>query len=169
VLKSLLSGQYPTTSTLTQLLYDCRFTANQFFLVTSLLRLTTNIFFQLNTCGHSPYVTSSLTRGWVCRLQLLLAFATLVIFRSESHGTHDHMSLYQIRDLPICRARSPYLYPPGTGWPGYIPRHRVPFSSPPTTLRATAEVFEPPPQSQSQSYFATGGLPPISLSWRQAH
>jgi hypothetical protein len=34
-----------------------------------------NFFFQLNTCGHSPYVTSSLTRGWVCRLQLLLALA----------------------------------------------------------------------------------------------
>jgi hypothetical protein len=41
------------------------------------------------------------------------------------------------------RARSPYLYPPGTGWPGYIPRHWVPFSSPPTTHRATMEVFEP--------------------------
>jgi hypothetical protein len=25
------------------------------------------------------------------------------------------------------RARSPYLYPPGTGWPGYTPRHWVPF------------------------------------------
>jgi hypothetical protein len=29
-------------------------------------------FFQLNTCFHSPYVTSSLTRGWVCRSQFLL-------------------------------------------------------------------------------------------------
>jgi hypothetical protein len=27
------------------------------------------------------------------------------------------------------RAKSPYLYPPGTGWPSYIPRHWVPFSS----------------------------------------
>jgi hypothetical protein len=35
-------------------------------------RLTTRIFFQLNTCSHSPYVTSSLTRGWVCHLQLLI-------------------------------------------------------------------------------------------------
>jgi hypothetical protein len=36
------------------------------------LRLTTsNFIFQLNTCGCSLYVTSSLTRGWVCRLQLL--------------------------------------------------------------------------------------------------
>jgi hypothetical protein len=26
---------------------------------------------------------------------------------------------------PTWRARSPYLYPPGTGWPSYIPRHWV--------------------------------------------
>jgi hypothetical protein len=44
---------------------------------------------------------------------------------------------------PTWRARSPYLYPPGTGWPGYTPRHCVPFLSPPTTRRATVEVFEP--------------------------
>jgi hypothetical protein len=25
-------------------------------------------FSQLNTCGYRPYTTSSLTRGWVCRL-----------------------------------------------------------------------------------------------------
>jgi hypothetical protein len=41
------------------------------------------------------------------------------------------------------RSRSPYLYPPGTGWPGFTPRHWVPFSSPPTTRRATVEVFDP--------------------------
>jgi hypothetical protein len=40
--------------------------------------------FQLNTCGYSPYVTSSLTRGWVCRLQLLLGLASAVIVRSGS-------------------------------------------------------------------------------------
>jgi hypothetical protein len=27
-----------------------------------------NHFFQVNPCGHSPYATSSLTRGWVCFL-----------------------------------------------------------------------------------------------------
>jgi hypothetical protein len=31
------------------------------------------------------------------------------------------------------RARSQYLYPPGTGWPSYTPTHWVTFSSPPTT------------------------------------
>jgi hypothetical protein len=39
-------------------------------------------------------------RGWVCRLQLLLALASAVILRSESHGTHDHILLSQIRDSP---------------------------------------------------------------------
>jgi hypothetical protein len=44
---------------------------------------------------------------------------------------------------PIWRARSSYLYPPGAVWPSFTPRHCVPFSSPPTTRRATVEVFEP--------------------------
>jgi hypothetical protein len=45
-----------------ELLYDWRFTANQFVLATRPLRLTPSHFiFQLNTCGHRPYVTSSLT------------------------------------------------------------------------------------------------------------
>jgi hypothetical protein len=38
----------------------------------------------VNTCCHSPSVTSSLTRGWVCRLQLLLTLASAVILESES-------------------------------------------------------------------------------------
>jgi hypothetical protein len=44
---------------------------------------------------------------------------------------------------PTWRARFPYLYPPGTGWPSDTPRHWVPFSSPRTTRRATVEVFDP--------------------------
>jgi hypothetical protein len=49
----------------------------------------------------------------------------------------------QIRDAPNLEGQVPYLYPPETGWPSYIPRHWVPFWSPPTTCRATVEVFEP--------------------------
>jgi hypothetical protein len=50
-----------------------------------------------------------------------------------------------VRVPPTLRAKSPYLqvYTPRTGWPGYTPRHWVPFSSPPTTRRATVEIFEP--------------------------
>jgi hypothetical protein len=44
---------------------------------------------------------------------------------------------------PTLRARSPYLYPRGTGRLGYIPRRWVPLSSPPTPRRVTVEVFGP--------------------------
>jgi hypothetical protein len=44
---------------------------------------------------------------------------------------------------PTWRARSPYFFPPGIGWPGYIPRHWIPFSSPPTTRRVPVELFDP--------------------------
>jgi hypothetical protein len=44
-------------------------------------------FLQLNTCGCGPYVTSSLTSGCVCHLQLLLAIASAIILGSESRGT----------------------------------------------------------------------------------
>jgi hypothetical protein len=48
-----------------ELLYDLRFTANQFVLAPIPLRLTTrDFFYQLNRCCNSPYVTSSLTRRW---------------------------------------------------------------------------------------------------------
>jgi hypothetical protein len=49
-----------------------------------------------------------------------------------------------ILETPLTwKARSPYLYPPGTGWLSYIPGHWVPFPSPLTTRRAAVEVFYP--------------------------
>jgi hypothetical protein len=42
---------------------------------------------------------------------------------------------------PTWRTRCPYVYPPGTGWPSCTPGHWVPFPSPLTTRRATAEIF----------------------------
>jgi hypothetical protein len=73
----------------------------------------TRIFiFQLNTCGYGPYVTSSLTRGWVCRLQLLLGVASAVILRSESRGTHGHILLSQIRDSPNPEGHVPAFISP---------------------------------------------------------
>jgi hypothetical protein len=62
-----------------------------------------HIFFsQMNTCSHSPYITSSLTKGWIYHLQLLLALASAFILGSESRGTRDHILLSQIRDFPLC-------------------------------------------------------------------
>jgi hypothetical protein len=90
-----------------------QFTVNQFVWATSPLRLTTsNFIFQLSSCGYSPSVTSSLTRVWVCRLQLQLVLASAVILKSESRGTRNHILLSQIRD------------------------------SSPTTRRATVKVFD---------------------------
>jgi hypothetical protein len=68
-------------------------------------------FFQLNTCGHNPYVTSTLTRGWVYRLQLLLVLASAVILMSESRGTHDIL-LSHIRDSPNQEGRDSVFISP---------------------------------------------------------
>jgi hypothetical protein len=77
---------------------------------------------------------------------------------------------------PIWRARSLCLYPPGTGWPGYTPRHWVPFPSPLTNsqgyggsilTRLHTGLRPIACQSQSQSYFATDGQS-VSSSWCRA-
>jgi hypothetical protein len=74
-------------------------------------------FFKLNTCGYSPYVTSSLTRGWICRLQLLLALASAVVLESDSRGAHGHILLsYSRRPQP--GGPGPRIYfPPEQGGP----------------------------------------------------
>jgi hypothetical protein len=127
-----------------ELLYDWRFTADQFVLALSPLRPTTSTFFSSTEhLRYIRYVTSSVTRGWICRLQLLLGFASAVVFGSESRGTHDHILLFQTGTPSTWRARSPYLNSPGTRWPSFTPSHWVAFSSPPAIPRARVEVFEP--------------------------
>jgi hypothetical protein len=54
---------------------------------------------QLRICCYGAL---SLTRGQVCRLQLLLATASAVILGSESRGTRDYILLSQIRNFPFC-------------------------------------------------------------------
>jgi hypothetical protein len=66
-------------------------------LITEPLETQARIFFsRLNVCGLSPYISSSLTVGWVCHLQLLLALARAFILGSESRGTRDNILLFQI-------------------------------------------------------------------------
>jgi hypothetical protein len=60
-------------------------------------------FSKMDTCGLSPYITSSLTRGWVYHLQLMQVLASAFILASESCGTSDHILISQIRDFPFCR------------------------------------------------------------------
>jgi hypothetical protein len=54
------------------------------------------IVWQLRVCWFGA---PSLTRGWVCRLQLVLALASTVILGFESRGTRDHILLSLIRDF----------------------------------------------------------------------
>jgi hypothetical protein len=54
----------------------------------------------------------SLTRGRVCHLQLLLTFASTVIFGSESRRTRGHILLSEIRDFPFRRL----LWLAGSQW-----------------------------------------------------
>jgi hypothetical protein len=68
------------------------------------------ISFRLNTCFHKPYATSSLTRWWVCRLQLQLGLASAVILESEYRGTNDHILLSQIRDSSQHGGPGPRIY-----------------------------------------------------------
>jgi hypothetical protein len=76
----------------------------------------------------------SLTRGRICRLQMLLALASAVIFGSESSGNRDHILLSQIWDFPFRRLlrlaglRWRYSNPPPHGtilrfwrWRQYVP------------------------------------------------
>jgi hypothetical protein len=88
----------------------------------------------------------SLTRGQICRLQLLLVVASAVIFGYESRWTRDHILLSQIWDFPFCRL----LRLAGPLW-----RHSTP----------SPHWIEP---RQNQGYPTTGGPPPISPSRRQA-
>jgi hypothetical protein len=75
---------------------------------------------QLRVCW---YRALSLTRGRVCRLQLLLGLASAVILGSEPLGTHDRILLYQIWDFPFRRllrlagSRWRYSTPPPHGYP----------------------------------------------------
>jgi hypothetical protein len=55
---------------------------------------------QLRSCSCGAL---SLTRGRVCRLQLLLALTSAVILGSGSCGTRDHILLSQIPDFPFGR------------------------------------------------------------------
>jgi hypothetical protein len=91
------------------------------------LRLTTSNVFATEPFQSYSFLTSSLTRRLVCYLQLLLVLASAVILRSQYRETYDHISLSQIRDCPNLEGQVPYLYPTGTGLPGYTPRHWVPF------------------------------------------
>jgi hypothetical protein len=85
----------------------------------------------------------SLTRGRVCRFQLLLFLVSTFTGPSPAGLM---ATFYCLR----------FETPPGTKWLSYNPRHWVPVSSPPTTRRATAEVSDP---ASTRAWLSTGWCP----------
>jgi hypothetical protein len=88
---------------LSVLYYDRRSVGQSVLVSSSHLWLMTR-FFHCQTIAGFLYGTPSLTIGRVCLLQCTI-YNTFYCFRFET--------------------TSLYLYPPGTGWPGYTPRHWV--------------------------------------------
>jgi hypothetical protein len=90
------------------------------------LRLTTsNFIFKRNTC-YSPYVTYSLMRGWVVYNSCWFSPAQSFSGPSPA-GLMTTFYCRRFETPPTWRARFPYLYPPGTWWPGYTPGTGLPF------------------------------------------
>jgi hypothetical protein len=82
------------------------------------------VFFQLNTCGYIPYVTSSVTRGLFCRLKLRLVLASAVILGVQvpldpwPYFTFSNSRLTQaggpVRHSYIPQKQGGQVIPPGT-------------------------------------------------------
>jgi hypothetical protein len=100
-------------------------------------------FFQLNLCSHSPYVTSCLTRGWVCSLELLLTLASAVILRSVSRWTLDHILLSQIRDSLSLEDQVPVFISPRNRVSQFYPQARGSIFFDFYDSQGFVEVFEP--------------------------
>jgi hypothetical protein len=98
---------------------------------------------QLRLCY---FVAPSLTRGRVCNL-LSNFFWALPEQSLLGRSPAELMTIFTVSSetLPAWRARSPYLYPPGTGWPSYTPGHWVPFLSPLKTRRDYGWRYSNPP------------------------
>jgi hypothetical protein len=57
--------------------------------------------FQLNPCGHSPYVTSSLMRGWICLLWICLALSSVRITHTACYWKFFLLHYIQV----LCQSR----------------------------------------------------------------
>jgi hypothetical protein len=109
-------------------------------------------------CSYLDNVYISVYRKFLFVWQLLLflfhvgrplwwvdgsVICSTITYWLESHRTHNHI-LLSSETIRTWRARSPYLYPAGTGWINYTSGHWVPFLS--QGLRWT--YSNPPPHGE---------------------
>jgi hypothetical protein len=106
----------------TELLYYDRRSVGQSVLVSSPhLGLMTRFFNNVRHLRVCWYRAPSLTRGRVCLLQLLLSLPAQSFSGPSPAGLITTFYCLRFETPPTWRTRSLYLYPPGTGWPGYSP------------------------------------------------
>jgi hypothetical protein len=127
-------------------------------------------FFQLNTCSHRPYVTSSLTREGACLYNCCWPSSVQSFSGPSPAGLLTIFHCLWFETPATWRARSPCLYPQGTWWPSYTPRHSFPISSPPTTCRVTVKIFEPAfTQVPNSTEFGQSGHIVSEQTHRESH
>jgi hypothetical protein len=102
-----------------------------------------HLFFQLNTCLHGLHSHSLWREGGSVVYNCCWPAPAQSFSSPNPAGLATTFYCLRFETPPTWRAKSPYLYSPGTGWPSYTPRHWIPFLSPPTTRRGTVEVFHP--------------------------
>jgi hypothetical protein len=155
-----------------KLCYDWR-SVSQYLLVSSTrLGLMTRFLLLSDSCGFvdvgcSLWQENGSAVHSCCRSSSALSFSG-----PSPGGLVTIFYCLKFETPPTWRARSPYLYPPGTGWPSYTPRHWVPFLSPPMTRRDTVEVFEPASMQGTPNFEVKVMLWPMvqsaSPSWNKA-
>jgi hypothetical protein len=135
-----------------------------------------------NSYSHSPYVTYSLMRRWVCLLWICLTFCQLyvshlqhvvenssfcsIIKSSVSIGFAEQFMLIL---LILCYNGSLVTWTVvSLSTAKFKPLIFCQASPCPIPRTCSFSWFCAYYSSQSQSYFTTGGLPPISSTWRQA-
>jgi hypothetical protein len=99
----------------------------------------------LETHDHQLFSTEHLRLYSLCNIfsDERIGFSFTIAAGQSFSGQIPAGLMTTFETPPTWRATSLYLYRPGIGWPEYTPRHWVPFPSPPTTSRATVEVFDP--------------------------
>jgi hypothetical protein len=111
-----------------------------------LLETHDQYFCELNTWGYNQCVTSTLMRWLICRLQLMPVLASAVILGPESHGTHDHILLSQIRVSPNLEGRVPVFIAPRNRVAKLYPVTGFPFRRPPRLAGLRCRYSNPLPQ-----------------------